>query len=110
MLAHQQLQNQKDEKKRNVNSDSAEATVAEFQVWIQKNDNKNEWNFNQSWSHLGPATSWELEEWWKWNVNSQTTLKQDWAQFQVWIQKIRKKNFENSIKTGATLAQKVVGN
>jgi hypothetical protein len=42
MLAHQQLQNQKDEKKRNVNSDSAEATVAEFQVWIQKNDNKNE--------------------------------------------------------------------
>jgi hypothetical protein len=37
-------------------------------------------------------------------------LKQDWAQFQVWIQKIRKRNFEISIKAGATLAQVLVGN
>jgi Spy/CpxP family protein refolding chaperone len=42
-------------------------------------------------------------------VNSQTTLKQDRAQFQVWIQKNEKKNFEISIKARATLAQLLVG-
>jgi hypothetical protein len=43
-------------------------------------------------------------------VNSQTTLKQDRAQFQVCNQKNEKKNSENSFKAGSSLAQQLVGN
>jgi hypothetical protein len=41
---------------------NVEAGLAQQQVWNQKNEKKKPSNFNQCSSHLGPATSWELEE------------------------------------------------